>query len=308
MAEYLFIDDFTNPLFTEAFMRYFSELGISVHKWDELWREMNDGATFAYLCVENSNEVTGFIQFSHIVMKNYFFEEEAGFIREFWVREDVRRHGCGSYLLGLAEKYFLGKGITRCILTTDSAEHFYAKRGYRRRINVIAANGDAVFAKELTEYHALESDGSLGDVQFICKAYEESRDDLHGEEISEDEWKKFLSANDEDEKHFLIYHGSSRCGWLKINGLLGDDGVGWISTLVIEKDHRKKGIGRFAVNFAERYFKGMKKKKVCIYTTADNMRAQHLYKSCGYSSNGRSTDISDGPGTAEYILFTKNIR
>lgn len=304
MAKYLLTNDFTDPLFTEAFKKYFSELGIAVREWDKLWAEMNDGETFAYLCVENDDEVIGFIQFSQNVMQNFFFEEKVGFIRELWVRENCRGCGYGSRLLSLAERYFLDRGITRCILTTDSAERFYVKHGYRRRINVRAANKDASFTKELTEFHALEA--CICDAQFISRIYRENRDILHGEDISDSEWEVFLKLSDEDERHFIIYCGSIPCAWLKVNGLLGNDGRGWISTLIVDKEKQGKGIGRFAVNFAEAFLHSKEKSSVGIYTTADNAKALRFYKNCGYCEEECVTELSDCEAI-EYIRFAKYI-
>lgn len=146
----LLTSDFTLPEFKTAFKRYFAELQISVTKWDELFAEMNnEGRNFAYLRLDESNRVVGFIQFTEIAFSSWFFETKMGFIREFWIDPAYRSAGHGSELLRCAEEYFADKGIYKIILTTDTAERFYLCRGYQRDPDISAKNKDDVFIKNL---------------------------------------------------------------------------------------------------------------------------------------------------------------
>ena len=143
------VSDFADVRFREAFQTYFAELGISVKDWDGLFREMNDDDNLAYLRLTDDGDVIGFIQFKPITLVNWFFEERAGFIREFWIAEAHRGEGHGTVLLGLAEGYFMEHGINRILLTTDDAAAFYEKHGYRKAPYVQAKNHDDVYVKEL---------------------------------------------------------------------------------------------------------------------------------------------------------------
>lgn len=144
------ISDFSDPLFHSAFKTYFKELDISVKDWDSLFREMNDeGDNRAFVQTAKDGSIVGFIEFSPIKFTSWFFEETCGFIREFWVSETYRNAGHGTELLRLAEDYFMGHGMYTSILTTDTAERFYLKRGYRRARGCKAKNKDAVFVKRL---------------------------------------------------------------------------------------------------------------------------------------------------------------
>lgn len=144
-----FITDFSEPLFRKAFQAYFDELGITVRDWDGLFREMTEDGNEAWLRFAEDGGVIGFIQFKPIVLSNWFFEEKAGFIREFWVAEAHRKQGHGSALLEMAEKRFLEQGIRQTILTTDTAPVFYEKHGYRENLCIQAKNKDDVYVKEL---------------------------------------------------------------------------------------------------------------------------------------------------------------
>ena len=144
----ILITDFTDSMFCTAFKTYFSELGIEVNDWDGVFSEMNDeGDNEAFIRMTESGEVIGFIQCKPISFTSYFFEETILFIREFWVSEKYRNLGHGKELLNLAETHFKKKGIFTSILTTDTAEAFYIKNGYRRAPACKAKNQDDVFIK-----------------------------------------------------------------------------------------------------------------------------------------------------------------
>lgn len=141
------ISDFTDVGFRSAFKRYFGELGINVEDWDGLFAEMK--GNLAYVRYGENGEVVGFIQFVAVELKNWFFCEKLGFIREFWVSGEYRNMGHGTELLGLAERYFADNGIRKAVLTTDTAPAFYEAKGYKKDGSFAAKNEDDVFVKEL---------------------------------------------------------------------------------------------------------------------------------------------------------------
>ena len=144
------ISDFSDPLFQTAFQTYFSELGITVNDWDGLFREMNDeGDNQAVVRTAGDGSIIGFIQFKPTKFTSWFFEETCGFIREFWISNANRNAGHGSALLRIAESYFMEHGMYTSILTTDTAERFCLKHGYRKAPGCKAKNEDEVFVKYL---------------------------------------------------------------------------------------------------------------------------------------------------------------
>ncbi|MBR2402346.1 MAG: GNAT family N-acetyltransferase [Lachnospiraceae bacterium] len=150
MMQDILISDFSEPTFQQAFKEYFEELGINVKDWDGLFKEMNDEKdNKAYVRIAEDNTVVGFILFKLIELSNWFFREKLGFVREFWISSQHRSQGHGAELLQLAEEYFLQNDIRKAILTTDTAERFYEKNGYRKDNAFTAANQDEVFVKNL---------------------------------------------------------------------------------------------------------------------------------------------------------------
>ena len=143
-----YIKDFTDPLFEEAFKKYFSELEITVKDWDGLFQEMNDDeGVAAVIRTAEDGSVMGFIMYQPIQFTSWFFEETRGFIREFWIAKEYRNQGHGSQLLKLVEDEFIRQGIRSFILTTDTAEDFYLNHGYKTVSNCTAKNKDRVFIK-----------------------------------------------------------------------------------------------------------------------------------------------------------------
>lgn len=146
---YILIDDFTNMHFKGAFISYFEELGININNWDKLFNQMNEEiGNLAYLAVDGAS-VVGFLQFRIDVLNNWFFTENFGFIREFWVKVQHRNTGIGSELIKHTEQYLLSKSINRVILTSDTAEHFYLTHGYHLDSSYIPRNELPVFVKTL---------------------------------------------------------------------------------------------------------------------------------------------------------------
>lgn len=101
-----------------------------------------------------------------------------------------------------------------------------------------------------------------------------------------------LSENDTDEENFLICRGVTPVAWLKINGFDNTD-TGFISMLAVEPRFQRRGVGRFAVKFAEDFLLGKGKRKIGIQTTSDNAPALSLYKKCGFAEAERYSDADE---------------
>lgn len=144
--EIINFNNFEDSNFCQAFMEYFNEMHIHVEDWDLLFKEMNeDKRDVSKVLIEN-NRIYGFIMYRKDELKNWFFCETIGFIREFWVCQNVREQGFGSQLLEAVEKDL--RDVDRIILTPDKSKQvFYEKRGYRQT-KIKALNSLSVYVKE----------------------------------------------------------------------------------------------------------------------------------------------------------------
>ena len=136
--------------------------------------------------------------------------------------------------------------------------------------------------------------------------YYQNIERLHGPHISLQEWRDILSAEDEDEKNFVVCRGRMPVAWLRVNGLMNTD-TAWISMLVVSDQHQRQGVGRYAVAFAEDYVRQKGFRQIAIHTTEDNLPAQHLYHQCGYEVAGHEVcEMGDGVRCGEYT-FVKTL-
>ncbi len=143
--------DYSDAAFQAAFRAYFEELGHHLENWEGLFQEMMAAAdTYTCLRRNEAGEVVGFIQFTPLEMSSWFFSARCGFIREFWIRPDLRCQGHGSDLLRQAEAWFREQGCSYVLLTTDTAPDFYRRQGYSLQQGLKARNKDDVYAKVLT--------------------------------------------------------------------------------------------------------------------------------------------------------------
>ena len=129
---------------------------------------------------------------------------------------------------------------------------------------------------------------------------------LHNEKLSYDDWldvyRKYWK-NDTDEKHFIMFYDDKPVGWLKINGLDGNN-TAWLSMLAVTPEYQRKGLGTKAVSFFEEYISDRGFYSVGINTTEDNSAAQSLYKKCGYEITERSESVmGDGSKMMSYTFF-----
>lgn len=129
---------------------------------------------------------------------------------------------------------------------------------------------------------------------------------LHSERLTYEGWldvyRKYWKK-DTDEKHFILFYEETPAGWLKINGLDGNE-TAWLSMLAIAPEYQRKGLGLSAVAFFEKYISDRGFSSAGIHTTQDNSAAQGLYKKCGYEVTECSESVTgDGTKMMSYTFF-----
>ncbi len=175
----------------------------------------------------------------------------------------------------------------RCYVEPDNEISLCLQREYGftecayKTFNNLINDGQIMFEKTLATFNAVAVTEKNG-ARYITDIFNENADLLHSDIIPYREWRDLIYANDTDEKHFLICKGAVPCGYLKINGLNGNDDIGWISILAVAPAFKGKGVGKYAVSYAEKYLSEHGKLCVKIHTTKDNFPAQRLYEKCGY--------------------------
>lgn len=124
------------------------------------------------------------------------------------------------------------------------------------------------------------------DAETIASLYAASLAALHQAPVTADEWASVLSERDPDEEHYIIEADGIPTAWVKINGLQNKDTV-WLSMLVVDPAKHRQGIGKYAVEAFEAVGLARGFRSFAIRTTADNIPARSLYRSCGYTETER---------------------
>lgn len=162
-----------------------------------------------------------------------------------------------------------------------------------KSFNLLTVDGDIMFELTLDErFNVIPA--TAEEARFVMMFYAQNLEVLHGKYIPLAEWKEILSKDDPDEQNFLICKGAMPVAWLRVNGLLNKD-MAWISMLAVSDNMHRKGIGSFAVQFAENFVRSKGINIISIHTTDDNIPAINLYKKYGYDIIGHG-ECTTGDG------------
>lgn len=227
---------------------------------------------------------------------------------DLFVIPSYRGRRISKRLLETAEQVLSDKWChtLRCYVEPDNEISLCLQRKFGftecayKTFNNLINDGQLMFEKPLVTFNAVEVTATeKNGARYITDIFNQNAHLLHSDIIPYREWRSLISANDRDEKHFLICKGAVPCGYLKINGLENDN-VGWISILAVAPAFIRMGIGQYAVSYAERFLYNQGKSCVKIHTTKDNLPAQKLYEKCGYVQL-RSSNITDDNEKLTYM-------
>lgn len=145
----------------------------------------------------------------------------------------------------------------------------------------------------------------IGDAALMQRFYEENLPELHGVPIPLSEWESLFTPPDPDECNYIIMRGECPVGWFRVNGLDDTGGTLWLAMLVIGRDFKRQGAGRFAVDYAESFARSHGYAALGIHTTGDNLPAQALYESRGFVLMGTEPFTYGDGQTCEQYTYHK---
>lgn len=246
------------------------------------------------------SEVIGIAMFAIDLGTVYGLLDSPGYgtISGFYIKPECRRKGYGRKFYEHIQNVLKKDGAKKMYLCPDSVTGvpFWTAMGFQDSGKIDPDDKKPIYTKSIDRY--ITVDASIESAETVCDLYNRNIGALHGSSIPLAEWKNLLSADDTDEKHFLIHKGTIPVAWLKINGLQNQD-IAWISMLAVEPSMQRSGVGTYAVQFAESYICSKGFSKIGIHTTGDNLPAQNLYFKCGYTV----TEIKTG-ACAEQTVYT----
>lgn len=115
------------------------------------------------------------------------------------------------------------------------------------------------------------------DLPFIMEVYNQNIEALHGNNRSNEVWRKLLS--DTNSAYYIVY-SENPVAWFRVD-YNADDSLE-LGMLQVKPIYHHQGIGKFVLSTVESLAKEKGLKRVVIHTTEDNHIAQMLYSSSGY--------------------------
>lgn len=133
---------------------------------------------------------------------------------------------------------------------------------------------------------------TIDEAYFVRIMFVQNKSELKTENISLNEWKELLSAENPDEKHFLICKGAVPACYMCFSGASGKREAR-ISMLFVTKELQRCGAGTFALHFSERYAKENGFDFIVASVDKDNTAAENCFLKCGYT-------VSEHDGVTEF--------
>ena len=119
---------------------------------------------------------------------------------------------------------------------------------------------------------------------FVRIMFAQNKSELKTENISLHEWKELLSADNSDEKHFLICKGAVPACYMRLSGVSGERKAR-ISMLFVAKALQRCRAGTFALHFAEQYAKENGFDFIVASVDKNNTAAENCFLKCGYTAS-----------------------
>lgn len=127
---------------------------------------------------------------------------------------------------------------------------------------------------------------TVNEAYFVRIMFVQNKSELKAENISLNEWKELLSADNPDEKHFLICKGAVPACYMCLSGASGERKA-HISMLFVKKELQRCGAGTFALHFAESYAKENGFDFIAASADKDNTAAENCFLKCGYKKKAQ---------------------
>lgn len=277
---------------------------------------------FCTLMQNNKDEVIGcanFIQSSSDPFKWFY--------TDLWVVSEYRRQGCATEIIRIGRQY-LSELHAKTLLCTvephnEGSLKLQRSLGFEQietqPFEDFETDGLIMFRINIpTNFNMVTLIDDFNYLMFICDllTHPFNVSALHLKKIADDEYPHFFKEMREalvlgtpkDELNYIIRKGIVPIGWLKLKKL--DDTSLRIRMLLVHEKYRNLGVGRFALNFVEKFAHTIQCKHIYASITADNVIAQSLYEKAGYTvlkeENYRNEEGSELVGLTFYKEISHN--
>lgn len=248
--------------------------------FDEL---VNGNDCFGVIATTSNSEVVGRIHCIKNEMNPLLW-----YYGDLFVIPEYRRIGIAKQMVHMAMKHLseMGAATLRCYVEPNNtpSRNLQISIGFAEKafetFNGFTNDGDIMYEMDIPNCLTIIP-ATIHEAYYVRILFAQNKEVLNTSDISLNEWKELLSAEDPDEKHFLICKGAVPVAYMKINGLLSKNEA-WISMLFVAKDFQHQGIGSFAIHSAEQYVQEKGFGCMAIQTDINNLTATYCYLKCGY--------------------------
>lgn len=246
------------------------------------------------------------------------------FYTDLWVAPKFRRRGIGRKIVrtGLSHLFDLDAKLLLCTVSPQNipSQKLQHSLGFspvpNEPFEFFETDGLLMFRRFVSgSYNMLPLTDDFYGLQFIVKLLCDpgTAAALHMRGIPREAREAFYEEMHEalfvhgakDEQNYIIRKGVVPVGWLKLNGFT-KEGM-WISMLVVHEKYRCRGVGSFALDFAEKCARSTHRKHIYISTTADNMIALSLYQNAGYTVTAKENRTWDDQTKAVCVTLQKEL-
>ena len=142
-------------IFVDMFCSYFNEdfkIEMEEHKAEKICQLIGQSsldhiAPLDLLFLDG--QVEGFICYQVDSEKSDWCQRPGwGFIREIYIRKNMRGQGLGKILLSHGENKLRSMGTKDIYLTSDGSERFWLSMGYKKTLDISPINHDPIYEKK----------------------------------------------------------------------------------------------------------------------------------------------------------------
>lgn len=218
--------------------------------FDRFVLDEHDG--FEIVATASDNEVIGRI---HCVQNDS--DPLLWYYGDLFVVPEYRRLGIAKEMISTVIQHLseLGASTLRCYVDPNNlpSRNLQISMGFVEKtfetFNNFENEGDIMFEREIPSCFscvpATEEDAYFARILFV-----QNRDSLHIGDIGMDEWRRRLSAKNNDERHFLVCKGAMPVAYMQIlKGQTNNE----ISLLFVIKGFENNLVLDYATKFAESY-------------------------------------------------------
>ena len=214
---------------------------------------------------------------------------------DLFVTPEYRRMGIARQMAETAISRLseMGAAVLRCYVDPDNmpSRNLQKSIGFEEKpfktFNLLDNDGEIMYEIKIPSCFCVIP-ATSDEAYFVRIMFVQNKSELKTENISLHEWKELLSADNSDEKHFLICKGAVPACYMCLSGASGERKA-HISMLFVKKELHRCGAATFALHFAEQYARENGFDFIVASVDKNNTAAEKCFLKCGYTASEQNS-------------------